>query len=59
MTQSEMYEQSFRRPTNFFQLTPMEQWAIDKSLGILDWDGDGLSHEQIARFDAYYTQATK
>ena len=29
-----------RRPHNFFDLDGREQWAIDKSLGILDWDGN-------------------
>lgn len=28
-----------QRPDNFEQLSPEEQWEIDKGLGILDWDG--------------------
>jgi hypothetical protein len=28
------------RPSNFLQLDPDTQWAIDKNLGILDWDGE-------------------
>jgi hypothetical protein len=27
------------RPENYAQLSPEEQWEIDKRLGILDWDG--------------------
>lgn len=29
-----------QRPTNYADLSGEEQWAIDKRLGILDWDGD-------------------
>jgi len=29
-----------RRPSNFDRLLPEEQWAIDRQLGVLDWDGD-------------------
>jgi len=32
-------EQAQKRPSNFNQLSGEEQWAIDKRLGILDWDG--------------------
>ena len=28
-----------QRPTNYCELLPERQWEIDKSLGILDWDG--------------------
>lgn len=28
------------RPTNYDQLSPQEQWDVDKRLGILDWDGE-------------------
>ena len=54
MTQREMFEASFGRPPNFFKLLPEERWAIDKELGILDWDGDGLSAEDIERFHKHY-----
>jgi hypothetical protein len=37
--QSPMRERAKRRPANFEQLSGEDQWAIDKSLGILDWDG--------------------
>jgi hypothetical protein len=55
MTETEMFEKSFLRPANYFQLTAEEQWAIDKALGILDWEGTGLSMEQIKRFKKHYT----
>lgn len=32
-------QQAQKRPGNFNQLSGEEQWAIDKRLGILDWDG--------------------
>lgn len=54
MTEREMFEKSFQRPKNYFKLSPQEQWAIDKSLGILDWEGSGLSEEDIKRFKAHY-----
>jgi len=27
------------RPDNFKELSPEDQWDVDKKLGILDWDG--------------------
>ena len=32
-------QRALKRPDNFFELSGETQWAIDKSLGILDWDG--------------------
>ena len=32
-------ERALCRPDDFFQLSGEQQWAIDKSLSILDWDG--------------------
>lgn len=32
--------QACNRPLNYADLSPADQWAIDKRLGILDWDGD-------------------
>lgn len=29
-----------RRPANYNELSGSRQWAIDKELGILDWDGN-------------------
>lgn len=39
MTMKQMAEQAKKRPSNYDELTPAEQWAIDEELGILDWDG--------------------
>ena len=54
MTEQEMFEKSFERPANYFRLSPERQWAIDKELGILDWEGDSLSEEDTKRFMAHY-----
>ena len=54
MTDTEMFEKSFQRPKNFFHLTAKEQWDIDSKLGILDWTGMGLSHEDYVRFNLHY-----
>lgn len=54
MTEREMFEQSFKRPINYFRLSPERQWEIDKELGILDWKGEGLSKEDKKRFKAHY-----
>ena len=48
------FEQSFKRPSNFFKLSAEEQWAIDKRLGILDWDGLYLTEEDHKRFKEHY-----
>jgi hypothetical protein len=58
MTQEEMYEASFGRPRDYFRLSLEAQWAIDKALGILDWDGFGLTPEQSARYKAHYASDT-
>jgi hypothetical protein len=39
MTEREMFEKAFERTKNYFELPGAEQWAIDKRLGILDWEG--------------------
>lgn len=54
MTEQEMFEKSFERPKNFFSLGRHEQWEIDKHLGILDWEGRGLTTADIERFEAHY-----
>ena len=54
MSQKEMFELSFQRPANYFHLSNQEQWDIDKSLGILDWEGEGLTTEELNRFIAHY-----
>jgi len=54
MNEREMFEKSFERPKNYFELSEERQWQIDKSLGILDWSGEGLSKEDIERFKNHY-----
>lgn len=54
MTEREMFERSFERPSDFFRLSPAEQWRIDKELGILDWRGEDLSDDDKARYDGHY-----
>jgi hypothetical protein len=59
MTEREMFEKSFQRPRNFLSLSPQEQWAIDKELGILDWRGEGLTKDDLARLKAHYEPVEK
>jgi len=54
MTEKEMFEKSFERPTNYFNLTEESRWAIDKKLGILGWKGTGLTKKEIERFNNHY-----
>jgi len=54
MTNKEMFEKSFQRPKNYFSLCAREQWNIDASLGILDWDGVGLTADERHRYNAHY-----
>jgi hypothetical protein len=54
MNEREMFEKSFERPSNYFQLTPERQWEIDELLGILDWMGKDLSKEDKERFKKHY-----
>ena len=54
MTEKEMFEKSFQRPTNYFKLSPERQWEIDASLGILDWIGNDLTEEEKERFKNHY-----
>ena len=49
MTKREGFEISFCRPKNFLKLTALEQWEIDKGLGILDWEE--LSKEELTEDD--------
>lgn len=53
-TEREMFELSFQRPKDFFKLAPEAQWAIDKHLGILDWEGKDLTPEDLKRFKEHY-----
>jgi hypothetical protein len=54
MNERQMFEKSFERPSNYFELSGERQWEIDKNLGILDWLGEGLSKEDIKRFKKHY-----
>lgn len=54
MTERQMFELSFQRPSNYFNLSGEEQWAIDKQLGILDWAGEDLTEEDMIRFNKHY-----
>jgi len=54
MTQREMFEKSFERPFEFFELPQKMQWEIDDRLGILDWKGEDLSDEDKKRFREHY-----
>lgn len=54
MTEREMFEKSFQRPKNYFKLSPQAQWDIDASLGILDWEGEGLTEVDRKRFTEHY-----
>ena len=54
MTEREMFEASFQRPKDYFCLSESRQWEIDRELGILDWEGEGLTKEDLARYKAHY-----
>jgi hypothetical protein len=54
MNEREMFEQSFKRPTNYFKLSSERKWEIDRDLGILDWMGVGLSLKDKERMANYY-----
>lgn len=59
MTNKEMFEQSFKRPTNYFKLSPERQWEIDKELGILDWNGSDLTEQEHLRYIFHYSTKTQ
>lgn len=54
MSERQMFEKSFERPSNYFKLSSQQQWEIDSKLGILDWNGEDLTEEDIKRFKAHY-----
>lgn len=54
MSEREMFEQSFKRPSNYFKLSGERQWEIDSDLGILDWMGTDLSEDDKKRFKEHY-----
>lgn len=59
MTEKEMFEKSFQRPSNYFNLSPRRQWEIDEDLGILDWKGENLTEEEMVRFKNHYKRETQ
>ncbi len=54
MTEKQMFEKSFERPSNYFKLPSPQQWEIDKNLGILDWKGIGLNNLDMIRYKNHY-----
>ena len=54
MTNRQMFEQSFKRPHNYFQLGVKRQWEIDNELGILDWRGHDLTAADLELFYTHY-----
>ena len=54
MTQKEMFEESFKRPKNYFHLTPNERFEIDKKLGILKLEITNLTKEELIEFSKHY-----
>ena len=55
MNEKQMFEMSFQRPRNYFKLSQERQWEIDSDLGILDWNGEGLTEDELKRFKEHYT----
>lgn len=56
LNEREMFEESFKRPSYFFSLTPEHQWSIDSRLGILDWKGEDLTDEDRLRYKKHYSK---
>ena len=54
MTDKEMFEISFQRPNNYFELTYIEQFEIDKRLGIENWVRRDLTQAEKRRFWWHY-----
>lgn len=45
MTHEEMFCAALQRPRNYHDLPGEQQWAIDRQLGILDWEGPATDDE--------------
>ncbi len=54
MTEREMFEISFERPADYYQLSERRQWEIDSELGILDWRGEDLTDQDKKRYRRHY-----
>ena len=59
MNDREMFEKSFQRPSDFFELSGERQWKIDKELGILDWGGETMTKKDMTRFNKHYKKKKK
>lgn len=46
---SYMVDQALKRPRDYNKLPPSEQWAIDRRLGILDWDPTKAEQEEFTQ----------
>ena len=42
---------ALQRPADYYQRSPQDQWAIDKRVGILDWEGDITASEMQMLLD--------
>ena len=47
MTERQMFEKSFQRPSDYFTLPPQRQWEIDKDLGKLKEEFNKYFHEPV------------
>lgn len=54
MTETDMVNQAFKRPRNYFDLDEREQWRIDKELGILDWDGPKTKEDEDSLMEYFF-----
>ena len=54
MTQQEMFEKSFQRPSNFLHLPHEERNKIDEELGLTDWDLGTLSTSDCQKLFEFY-----
>lgn len=54
MTEQEMFEKSFQRPKDYFELSEQQRWEIDNALGILDWKGVDLTKEEKQKYWNHY-----
>jgi hypothetical protein len=57
MSNEEMFEASFQRPKNYFRLSVRQQWDIDESLGILDWNPSHMTDADKERFKQHYKES--
>jgi len=53
--QRELGLRAFSRPKGYCNLSANTQWESDKMLGILDWDGTGLTEEELKQLKEHCT----